>query len=135
MAIPSPLLRQRLLRQWIGIHQRREAGFPAYLEAARAAMPDHVSDPRFAFVVLRLWRDEDDDLDEDFAATLPGRYEAFVAEFAWTVESAPAWATEARILNTLGFWQKRHPARLHAKDAVRILQRLQEALSPSVSAR
>lgn len=97
-------------------------------------MPDRITDPRFEFVVYRLLQDVDDDPEAGFESRLRERYDKFVSAFEWTVDGAPAWATEARIVNTLTFWQKRHPARLRAKDAVRILRGLQDVLAPNKAA-
>jgi len=128
---PHPHLRKRVLDQLAALVRWSDLDFPEFLETARRVLAERTSDPRFEFVVYRLWRQDHGEPPLDFEAELPARYKRFVAEFPWQVEGAPQWATESRILSTLRFWQPRYPARLSASHAVSMMAGLRNAFGLS----
>lgn len=55
---PHPLLRKQVLDQRAALIRWSDLDYAEFLETARRVLEDRVSDPRFEFVVYRLWRQD-----------------------------------------------------------------------------
>lgn len=95
--------------------------YPEFLEAVREHLPDRAKEPRFGFVVYRLWREHRFDLPDDWRSWIREEFEAVEREFDWDDDVRPSWVRQDLLERTLSVWQRRYPRLMRARHAVEIL--------------
>ncbi|MCP4035947.1 MAG: hypothetical protein GY733_03345 [bacterium] len=109
----------------------RDHAFPEFLEAVRQRLPDRAEEPRFGFVVYRIWREYRFDLPAGWENWIRERFEFFEDEFDWECDARPSWIRQDLLERTLTVWQRRYPRRMRVKHAIEILANVR-SLSESV---
>ncbi len=141
MVKPHPSMVARLEKRLVQWMRDWDHAFPEFLEAVHERLPDRAEEPRFGFVVYRLWQAHRFDLWDEYRLDLPEDwdtsirewFEFFEIQFDWECDTRPSWVPQELLERTLSVWQRRYPHRMRAKHAVEILASVR-ALSDSIGA-
>lgn len=130
MVKPRPSVVARLEERLLQFMRERDHAFPEFLSAARRRLPHRSEEPRFEFVVYRLWR-EARWLEDAEGRPSIREFEAFEDSFEWESEILPDWMNQALVERTLSVWQPRYERKLSVNCAIQILSGLDEVCEAS----
>jgi hypothetical protein len=116
-----PTYREALLAQVQRGFNRKDGEYQHFLDEARERLPEKKNEPRFEFVIRRIWFAYSCELPKGWQTVLQARYDKFVAEYEWTKTGQSSALDPALVERTLSVWQRHWPLPLKAAHVAAML--------------